>query len=141
MDPLKFNVDDCSLGNLGMAGAGGIFRDHMGSVVSAFGKALGYKNNYEDELFAFVCGLYRARDMDVQKLWIGSDSVAMVVLVQRKSVPWCVLQDWISLQPFLSSISRKISHRCRETNPIAVTWLSKRSNMGPCLPWWTFHLM
>ena len=38
---IKINMDRCSKGNLGLAGAGGVIRDHKGSWIGGFARNIG----------------------------------------------------------------------------------------------------
>ncbi|XP_042501990.1 uncharacterized protein LOC122079520 [Macadamia integrifolia] len=116
---IKLNVDGCSLGNPGNSGAGGVFRNHRGLVVGSFKKFLGVHTNYYTEFTALMEGILKAKELQVDALWIEMDSVAMVVALQSKSIPWFVLQDWLSVKDYLNSINWKITHCFREANCIA----------------------
>ncbi|XP_042518589.1 ABC transporter C family member 3-like [Macadamia integrifolia] len=116
---IKLNFDGSSLGNPGHAGAGGIFRDHLGKVICSYKKYMGVTGVLEAEVEGLMEGLMRAKDMDIQHLWIESDSRAVVVLIQQRKIPWFALQRWIYLQPYMRRISWKISHNYREGNSVA----------------------
>ncbi|XP_042478730.1 uncharacterized protein LOC122059757 [Macadamia integrifolia] len=77
---VKLNFDGSSLGNLGRAGAGGVFRDWLGRVLGSY-KTLGV---FQAEME----GLMHARNLGFQCLWVESDSTAVVMLIQQQKVPW-----------------------------------------------------
>ncbi|XP_042499710.1 uncharacterized protein LOC122077876 [Macadamia integrifolia] len=74
---------------------------------------------FEAEVEGLMEGLMRAKDMDIQHLWIESDSSAVVFLIQQRKIPWFALQRWLYLQPYMRRISWKISHNYREGNSVA----------------------
>ena len=47
---IKLNVDGCSKGNQGLAGAGGVIRDHMGSWIGGFARNIGICSSVTAEL-------------------------------------------------------------------------------------------
>ena len=55
---LTLNVDGYSKGNPGMAGAGGIIRDHMGTWVGGFARNIGYCSSITAKLWAIYVGLH-----------------------------------------------------------------------------------
>lgn len=54
---IVLNVDGSSIGNLGPAGFGGIFRDNDGSWMHGFVGSIGHANNLLTELLALYNGL------------------------------------------------------------------------------------
>ncbi|XP_043705324.1 uncharacterized protein LOC122655171 [Telopea speciosissima] len=71
------------------------------------------------ELAAFIAGVKEARDLGIDKLWIESDSAAMVVAILSCKIPWQVLQKWWSISHFLDSIQWRLTHCYREANALA----------------------
>ena len=54
---IKLNMDSSAISNLGLAGAGGILRDHLGVWISSFSLHLGLASNNMAELAAVWQGL------------------------------------------------------------------------------------
>ncbi|XP_042508277.1 14.7 kDa ribonuclease H-like protein [Macadamia integrifolia] len=101
----KLNVDGCSSGNPGNSGAEGVFGNHKGLVVGSFKKFLGVHSNYYTEFTALMEGIFKAKELQVEALWIELDSAAVVVALQSKSIPWFIFQDWMSVKDYLNSVS------------------------------------
>ena len=57
---IKINTDGSGLGNPGIAGAGGIFQDHLGQWISGFSLHVGLATNNMAELVAVRQGLAMA---------------------------------------------------------------------------------
>ena len=49
---IKLNVDGCSKGNPGLAGAGGVMRDHMGTWIGGFARNISICSSVIAELWA-----------------------------------------------------------------------------------------
>ncbi|XP_042515405.1 uncharacterized protein LOC122089787 [Macadamia integrifolia] len=84
---IKLNIDGCSLGNPGKAGTGGVFRNENAEVILNFRDVIRVKSNFEAKIMAVISGLEHARSIKDQKLWIESESVAVVTLLSRGFVP------------------------------------------------------
>jgi hypothetical protein len=52
----KLNTDGSSLGNPGMAGGGGVIRNHFGDWVGGFSRAIGFTTSVQAELRALKNG-------------------------------------------------------------------------------------
>ncbi|XP_042483247.1 uncharacterized protein LOC122063611 [Macadamia integrifolia] len=98
----KLNVDGSSMGNPGRAGIGGVIRNDLGAMIGSFKNFIGIQSNYVAEFQALIVCLLMAKKLRVSSLWIESDSAAVVAVVQARSIPWFVAQQWISLEPFLA---------------------------------------
>ena len=80
---VKLNYDGASKGNPGQAGAGGIFRDCIGTTLIIFPIDLVYTTNNEAELVAVKLGLEIANREHYNRLEIEGDS-AMATSIIRK---------------------------------------------------------
>ncbi|XP_042484214.1 uncharacterized protein LOC122064565 [Macadamia integrifolia] len=116
---IKLNFDGSSRGNPGRAGAGGIFRDHRGGVLGSYKIFMGISGVFEAEIEGLIVGLMRARELGISCLWVETDSSVVAISIQQNKIPWFALQRWIFLQPYLKSITWKITHNFREANSIA----------------------
>ncbi|XP_042485259.1 uncharacterized protein LOC122065524 [Macadamia integrifolia] len=116
---IKLNFDGSSRGNLGHAGVGGIFRDRRGGVLDSYKIFMGVSKVFEAEIEGLMVGLMRAWELGITCLWVETDSSAVAISIQQKKIPWFALQRWIFLQPYLESITWKITHNFREANSIA----------------------
>lgn len=84
----KLNVDGCK-GNPGAAGGGGIIRNHAGHMIMAFASFYGICSNNVAEAKAILQGMRMCIDNGFPKIIVESDSMIMVVIINRKSsVPW-----------------------------------------------------
>ena len=71
---LKLNTDGSALGNLGLAGAGGVLRDHRGRWISSFSLCGRFATNNMVELAAVKQGLEMAWNMGYKFLHLELDS-------------------------------------------------------------------
>ena len=71
---IKINTDGSALGNPGIAGAGGILRDHLGQWISGFSLHVGLATNNMVELAAFRQGLAMAWTMGFKFIYLELDS-------------------------------------------------------------------
>ena len=70
---IKLNVDGCSKGNPGMAGAGGAIRDNMGSWIGGFARNIGICSSVTAELWAIYIGLQLVWAKGFRKVLLESD--------------------------------------------------------------------
>ncbi|XP_043717590.1 uncharacterized protein LOC122665499 [Telopea speciosissima] len=71
------------------------------------------------ELGAFFTGMKQAQELNIGKLWIESDSAALVSAVLNHSIPWCFMQNWWTISEYLDTIQWRITHCYREANSAA----------------------
>jgi len=75
MERMKLSVDGCSKGNPGVAGAGGLIRDSLGSWIKGFAvSSTGLCTSVKAELWAVVTGLELAWPMVLRRLILEMDS-------------------------------------------------------------------
>lgn len=80
---LKLNFDGASRGNPGMAGIGGIIRNHKGDILHIYCKALGEGTNNEMEFAALEQGLRILRDMQNYTAVVEGDSALVISVAKR----------------------------------------------------------
>ncbi|KAL9386971.1 hypothetical protein Peur_020095 [Populus x canadensis] len=78
---VKLNVDSCSRGNPGCAGAGGLIRESMGSWIKGFAINTGICSSVRAEFWAAITGLELAWDLGLHQIILESDSVLTVNLI------------------------------------------------------------
>jgi ribonuclease HI len=83
---VKINVDGCSKGNPGVAGAGGIIRDAMGRWIVGFALNIGICTSVSAELWAITNGLKSAWSKGFQKIILESDSSLAVDLITKNKI-------------------------------------------------------
>ena len=71
---ITLNIDGSALGNLGIAGVGGILRDHLGQWISGFSLYVGLAMNNMAELVAVRQGLAMAWNMSFKYIQLELDS-------------------------------------------------------------------
>ena len=117
----KLNTDGSSLGNPGLAGGGGIIRNHVGDWVGGFSRAIGITTSVQAELRALKDGLNLAIDLRILNLEVEMDSLVAVELVNSITTPNAFLStivtDCRSLLERFESCSLK--HIFREANGCA----------------------
>ncbi|XP_042988584.1 uncharacterized protein LOC122316111 [Carya illinoinensis] len=79
---VKLNIDGSSLGNPGLAGGGGIFRDKKGRTVAGFASYYGEASNTVAEGRALLDGLQMAQQLGLKDFMVESDSTVMVGWIQ-----------------------------------------------------------
>ncbi len=117
----KLNTDGSSLGNLGLAGGGGVIRGHVGDWVGGFSRAIGVTTSVQAELRALKDGLNLAIDLGILHLEIEMDSLVAVELVKSITTPNAffstIVTDCRSLMKRFEICSLK--HIFREANGCA----------------------
>ncbi|XP_061999298.1 uncharacterized protein LOC133716631 [Rosa rugosa] len=71
---LKVNTDGAARGTPGLAGYGGIFRDHLGNFMGCFASSMGIATALEAELQAIIHAVTIASRKGWNSLWIECDS-------------------------------------------------------------------
>lgn len=86
---IKYNFDDYSKGNLGLARAGGLIRNHLGDYIISYGKNVGIYSNNKAEAMSSWGGIKLLRDLGFQKFILEEDSKLIVDILKGDSdVPW-----------------------------------------------------
>lgn len=70
---VKLNTDGSSHGNPGMAGAGGLLRDHLGRFIAGFSANIGISTGVTAECRALELGLELAWNMGFRRILIEVD--------------------------------------------------------------------
>uniref|UniRef100_A0A2N9IH06 RNase H type-1 domain-containing protein n=1 Tax=Fagus sylvatica TaxID=28930 RepID=A0A2N9IH06_FAGSY len=117
----KLNTDGSSLGNPGLAGGGGVIRNHVGDWVGGFSRVIGVTTSVQAELRALKDGLNLAIDLGILHLEIEMDSLVAVEFVNSITTPNAFLStivtDCRSLMERFEICSLK--HIFREANGCA----------------------
>ncbi|KAK6138093.1 hypothetical protein DH2020_028157 [Rehmannia glutinosa] len=117
---VKVNTNGASRGNPGPAGCGGVLRDSSGSIIAGFSKFINHSSNVHAELMSILFGLELAMELDLPKIWIESDSLVSIQLLQAKPPFYWQYQDTILLiQDQMKQREVRISHIYREGNSVA----------------------
>ena len=82
---IKLNIDGCSKGNPGLAGAGGVIRDHMGNWIGGFARNIGICSSVTAELWAVHDGLQLTWNTGIRRVVLESDSKVVVKLIKNGS--------------------------------------------------------
>lgn len=83
---IKLNTDGSSIGNPGLSGSGGIFRDFLGNWVLGYARNVGLSSPLAAEIWAIRDGLVLAIQRGFQNLIVESDSRIAVLLLLKGSV-------------------------------------------------------
>jgi ribonuclease HI len=118
---VKINTDGAARGSPGLAGFGGIFRDHLGRVLGCFAGSLGIAYALEAELQAVIHAIHLASQKGWHSLWIESDSTLVIHFLSslKHDVPWRFSTIWFNCRAMIASMSVKVSHIYREGNQVA----------------------
>ncbi|KAG6658115.1 hypothetical protein CIPAW_04G137600 [Carya illinoinensis] len=91
----KLNVDGNSLRNPGLAGGGGVIRDHDGRVLAGFSIHYGQVSNTVAEGRALLDGLKLAQQLGIRDILVESDSDVIVKWIQAgKCSLWYLWDFW-----------------------------------------------
>ncbi|GKV13012.1 hypothetical protein SLEP1_g24089 [Rubroshorea leprosula] len=82
---IKLNTDGASEGNPGPAGAGGVFRDHLGNFIIGFSRKVGFATSLAAELWAIRDGLLIAIHRGFNNLIVESDSKTAISMITAGS--------------------------------------------------------
>ena len=77
----KLNTDGFAKGNPGLASAGSVIRDHRGSWIGSFNRAIGHTHSLAAKLWGLRDGLSIARSLNIKKLLIKTDAQAAVNII------------------------------------------------------------
>uniref|UniRef100_A0A2N9F1N1 RNase H type-1 domain-containing protein n=1 Tax=Fagus sylvatica TaxID=28930 RepID=A0A2N9F1N1_FAGSY len=117
----KLNTDGSSLGNLGLAGGGGIICNHLGDWVGGYSRAIGYTTNVQAELRALKDGLMLAIDLGILNLEVGMDSLVTVELLNSITTHNAFLSSIVTDCRYLMESFKhsSLKHIFREANGCA----------------------
>ncbi|GLT63476.1 hypothetical protein SLA2020_360390 [Shorea laevis] len=118
---VKLNSDGSALGNPGMAGAGGLLRDHFGRWIVGFSRNIGWTTSIAAELWAIRDGLEVAISKGFSKIIVETDSKIATILIESADISLHSLGVLISdcrslLDRFADA---QLSHIYREANTAA----------------------
>jgi ribonuclease HI len=84
--------------NHGIAGCGGVFRNHRAEFVYDFAEPLGFSSSTQAELFTVIIAIEVAFRMHWNNLWIETGSSFVVRAFQNSSnaVTWNLRNRWIN---------------------------------------------
>ncbi|XP_057786555.1 uncharacterized protein LOC131004001 [Salvia miltiorrhiza] len=115
---IKVNTDGSAKGTPGRIAAGGVFRDNFASVRGCFHIKGGSGFAFEAELLAVITAINIAHERGWLHLWVESDSMYVVRLLENRStdVPWRFLASWKQVLHRLHGFSLIVTHIFREGN-------------------------
>ncbi|GKV06468.1 hypothetical protein SLEP1_g18364 [Rubroshorea leprosula] len=118
---VKLNSDGSALGNPGMAGAGGLLRDHLGRWIIGFSRNIGWTTSIAAELWAIRDGLEVAISKGLSKIIVEIDSKIATILIESADISLHSLGILISdCRSLLGRFAdAQISHIYREANTAA----------------------
>ncbi|XP_042956358.1 uncharacterized protein LOC122292186 [Carya illinoinensis] len=129
-DWVKLNTDGSSLGNSGLAGAGGVIHDHCGKLCMAYSVSLGQGSNNFAELHGVLEGIRRCYHLGYLHVEIETDSQLIVNWITNGNCNVWYLEDfWEELQEYLRGMDFCIRHIFREGNA-AADFIAKRGAGG-----------
>ncbi|GKV40954.1 hypothetical protein SLEP1_g48538 [Rubroshorea leprosula] len=118
---LTIRSDGSALGNPGMAGAGGLLRDHLGRWIIGFSRNIGWTTSIAAELWAIRDGLEVAISKGFSKIIVETDSKIATILIESADISLHSLGILISdCRSLLGCFAdAQISHIYREANTAA----------------------
>ncbi|OVA10859.1 Ribonuclease H domain [Macleaya cordata] len=133
---IQINSDGCSLGNLGMAGSGGILCDSHSRLVGCLSISLDIKTSIFAEFHVALCALEITLDQGWDKIWLECDSLLVVMAFEGKfNVLWKLQNRWSNCVVRLLKVNFRFSHIFHEGNQYADI-LSKRCAAQQGFFWW-----
>lgn len=117
----KLNIDDACKGNPRDLGAGGIIRNHSSRMLISFAHFLRTCTSVYVDAYALLLGLSCAKDLQLQSLWIESDSLFLVnCLNQNLTIPWHLVYIFREIySPLKFFQGYKVMHVYSEANIFA----------------------
>ena len=118
---IKLNVDGAAKGNPGLAGEGGVIRDHNGEFIIGFSNYYGHTSNITAEFNAIRDGLSLCCDflIEVSSVIIESDSKTLVDMLKNGHCKlWQVQNQWNQVLCKVKQ-THVIQHQYREANSVA----------------------
>ena len=114
--------DGAAKGNPGRAGAGGVIRGDRGNWIVGFSEHLGHCSSMKAEIRAVFRGLQLAKEENLHKVWIRTDSLVVVGMLTNK-MQWhpehhFLLQQCVRLMQ-QADWEVTITHCYREANQVA----------------------
>ncbi|XP_043693114.1 uncharacterized protein LOC122643564 [Telopea speciosissima] len=98
---VKLNIDGCSMGNPGHSSAAGIYRNSQGQPIGSFAQYLGITTNHYAKFSAFFIGVQKAKEKNINHLWIECDAEVIVAAVKKENIPWKFKQAWLGAAHYL----------------------------------------
>ena len=80
--------DGASIGNPGIAGAGGVIFDHKGSKQQEYASGIGRATNNGTKWYALIKGLELAREMGIEEMNVIKDSLIVIGEARRIYKNW-----------------------------------------------------
>ncbi|KAH6776357.1 hypothetical protein C2S52_013918 [Perilla frutescens var. hirtella] len=135
---VKINTDGSAVSEPGNLACGGIFQNHMGSVIACFHENLGVGFVYEAELWGAILAIDFAISRGMTHIWLEVDSMLVLRWFAKETVliPWRVKARLLRVLQLIQGIHFKVSHIYREGNQIADKLASTHFPEG----WWS-HLL
>ncbi|XP_071916199.1 uncharacterized protein [Coffea arabica] len=112
----KLNSDGCARGNLGVSGDGGVMRDSDGQVIFGYSCFFGSLMSLHAELKAMAFGVQLCVARGLHDLYIETDSLVLVQILQgKRGCPWRLQRELEGLLRY-KRYFREITNCYRETN-------------------------
>ena len=81
----KLNTDGSARSDLGMAGVGGLTRDHKGSWIGGFSRNIGFTHSLAAELWGLRDGFTLAKNLNIKKIHIELDAKVVTDFVTAQN--------------------------------------------------------
>lgn len=129
---VKLNIEGCSSGVQGSAGAGGIIRDESGKWLLGYSKNLGTSNRLASELWALYHGLDLVLERGFRKVLVESVSHEAMKCLQQPTAYLDANRDLIqSCRDLLHrNWDCKFQHINQEAN-LCANWLATHCDLQP----------
>ena len=118
---VALNIDGAASSTSGLAGVGGLLRDHRGDWISGFHKGVGRSNSLLAELWAMVEGLKLGRELNIPNILVQTDAYVVTKLLAGRFRNNAMLNPLVAeCRNLLDKFPlNSVKHVCREANQCA----------------------
>ena len=109
-------MDGAAKGKWGLAGIGGVLRNHKGEVMYKFSKHVGIKNSNEAEVSAILEALRIYQSSCQQSIHVKSDSDNAIAWMKSIRGPWKMHFLLNKIRSLVSVMQILFQHVCRPAN-------------------------
>ena len=82
---VKINCDGSAFGHNPCGAVGFVFRDSSCNFLGAMASNIGHASSLEAEFYAFMLATEKAKEMTTSRLWLETDSLAVVTAFHKDS--------------------------------------------------------
>ena len=136
---VKIKCDGSSFGQNPCGAVGYVIRDSFCNFLGAMASNIGQASSLDAEFCAFMLATEKAKDMSFPRLWMETDSVAVVTAFYKDSgIPWKMRSRWHNCMNYCRQIGCTCTHILREGNRAADALAKNGQGLSMfSSQWWT----